>query len=109
MVSLVLPKANTVCMSIFLKEVAVRYPEDNILMVIDNASWHKSKDLVIPENITLYPLLPYTPELNPIEMIWYELREKFFRNDFFNTLDDVVNRLCEGLLHLEKKTLLLNL
>ena len=47
MVSLVLPKANTVCMNIFLKEVAVRYLDDNVSMVIDNVSWHKSKDLVI--------------------------------------------------------------
>lgn len=101
MVSLVLPKANTDCMNVFLAEVERRYPKDNILMVVDNASWHRSKNLIIPENITLYPLLPYTPELNPIEMIWDELREKFFKNDFFNRLDAVVDRLCEGLLFLE--------
>ena len=101
MVSLVLPKANTTCMNIFLEEVAIRYPDDIILMVVDNASWHKSKGLIIPENIKLYPLLPYTPELNPIEMIWDELREKFFKNDFFKTLSLVMDRLCEGLLFLE--------
>ena len=101
MVSLVLPKANTECMNIFLAEVSKRYPNDNILMVVDNASWHKSKGLKVPENIRLYPLLPYTPELNPIEMIWDELREKFFKNDFFKTLSAVMDRLCDGLLFLE--------
>jgi len=45
------------------------YPNDYILMVADNAAWHKSKGLVIPDNIEIFPLLPYTPELNPIEMI----------------------------------------
>lgn len=101
MVSLVLPKANTDCMNIFLLEVSKRYPDDNILMVCDNASWHKSKGLNIPENIELYPLLAYTPELNPIEMIWDELREKFFKNDFFKTLSSVMDRLCDGLIFLE--------
>jgi len=81
--------------------VASRYPDDIILMVVDNASWHKSKGLIIPENIRLYPLLPYTPELNPIEMIWDELREKFFKNNFFKTLSAVTDSLCEGLLFLE--------
>lgn len=101
MVSLVLPRANTDCMNIFLAEVSKRYPCDLILMVVDNASWHRSKLLIVPDNIKLYPLLPYTPELNPIEMIWDELREKFFRNDFFETLTAVTDRLCEGLLFLE--------
>lgn len=101
MVSLVLPKANTDCMNIFLAEVSKQYSDDIILMVVDNASWHKSKMLIVPENIKLYPLLPYTPELNPIEMIWDELREKFFKNDFFKTLSAVTDRLCEGLLFLE--------
>jgi transposase len=60
--------------------------------------------LVVPKNITLYPLLPYTPELNPIEMNWDELRENFFRNDFFKSLDSVVDKLCGGLLFLENNT-----
>ena len=63
--------------------------------------WHKSQGLNIPENIKFYPLLPYTPELNPIEMIWDELREEFFKNDFFRTLSAVIDRLSEGLEFLE--------
>ena len=101
MFSLVLPQCNTVCMNIFLAEVSSAYPNDYILMVADNAAWHKSKGLIVPENIEIFPLLPYTPELNPIEMIWDELREKWFRNELFITLDNVVDRLCEGLCHLQ--------
>jgi len=77
-------------MNIFLEEVSITYPDDYILMVMDNATWHKSKGLVISENIEIFPLLPYTPELNPIEMIWDELREKIFRNELFPTLNVTV-------------------
>lgn len=95
--SLVLPKCNTDCMNIFLDKLSSEYKDVHILLVADNAAWHKSKGLIIPENIEIFPLLPYTPELNPIEMIWEELREKFFRNELFRTYSAVVKRLCEGL------------
>jgi transposase len=51
--------------------------------------------------IGIFALLPYTPELNPIEMIWDELCEKFFANELFCQLNDVVDNLCEGLSHLQ--------
>lgn len=100
MFSLVLPYCNTECMNIFLQELSKRFPKDYILLVADNASWHKSNGLIVPDNIEIFPLLPYTPELNPIEMIWDELREKFFKNSLFKTLKKVTDRLCEGLFHL---------
>lgn len=102
MVSLSLPYANSVCMNIFLEFVSKRYPDDYILMVADNASWHRSKELAVPKNIEIYSLLPYTPELNPIEMIWDEVREKGFRNELFHTLNAVQIRLCDTLLSLEQ-------
>jgi putative transposase len=65
------------------------------MLVADNATWHKSKTLILPENITIFPLLPYTPELNPIEQIWKEIRKRGFKNELFQTLDKVVDRLCD--------------
>lgn len=100
MVSLVLHYANTDCMNIFLEEVSKRYPEDYILMVADNVAWHRSKGLKIPENMEIFPLLPYSPELNPVEQIWDEVRKKGFRNELFNTLKHVEIRLCDTLLSL---------
>ena len=100
MVSLVLPFCNTECVNIFLETLSKTYPNDYILLEADNAGWHKSKTLVIPVNIEVFPLLPYTPELNPIEMICNELREKFFKEEIFKTLKSVIDRLCSGLLHL---------
>ena len=90
-----LPYTNTVCMNVFLKELSRAYPNDYILLVVDNAAWHSSGALQVPENIQLYPLLPYTPELNPIEMRWDEIREKGFRNEVFASLGKVVDRLCD--------------
>jgi putative transposase len=89
-----MPYTNTQCMNVFLRELHKSYPDDYILLLVDNAAWHRSKALVVPENIQLYPLLPYTPELNPIEQIWDEIREKGFCNEVFATLNHVVDRLC---------------
>ena len=93
--SLVMPYANTECMNVFLAELSKAYQDDHILLLLDNAAWHRSATMVVPENIELYPLLPYTPELNPIEMIWDEVREKGFRNEIFRNLEAVIDRLCQ--------------
>ena len=98
--SLVMPYTNTSCMNIFLSELSKAYPNRYILLIVDNAAWHHAKALKVPDNIELFPLLPYTPELNPIEMIWDELREKGFRNEIFATLEAVIDRLCEVVLSL---------
>ena len=50
---------------------------------------------IIPENIELFYIPPYTPEMNPIEQIWKELRITGFRNEVFATLEKVVDRLCD--------------
>ena len=70
-------------------------------MFLDQASWHKSKDLKIPQNIRLVSLPPYSPELNPAEHIWDELREKYFHNLTFDSLGAVEDRLEKGLCDLE--------
>ena len=92
---LILPYCNTECMNVFLEEMSKQYLEDDILMVCDGAAWHKSNAMKVPENITLLNIPPYTPEMNPIEQIWRELRTQGFRNEVFKTLEKVVDRLCE--------------
>ena len=92
---LILPYCNTEGMNVFLEEMSKQYPEDDILMVCDGAAWHKSNAMKVPENITLLNIPPYTPEMNPIEQIWRELRTQGFRNEVFQTLEKVVDRLCE--------------
>ena len=88
---------NTVRMGEFLDQVSKAHPEELIVMVVDGASSHKAKALVIPDNIRLVPLPPYAPELNPQEHIWDEIREKEFPNRAFNNMDLVVRQLEQGL------------
>jgi transposase len=91
------PKMNTENMSAFLKQVSRAHPKEFIVMVVDGASSHKSKDLAVPENIRLLPLPGYSPELNPQEHIWDELREKEFPNRVFEHMNAVKNQLLHGL------------
>lgn len=95
--SLILPQVNGQCMQRFLDEIAARYPHENVVMVMDGAGWHKSQEIKWAENVRALFLPPYAPELNPQEHLWDELREKFFHNRAFDTLDALETHL-EGAL-----------
>ena len=100
--SLILPHVNTPCMQLFLDEVGKRHPDRRIVMVLDGAGWHASAALKPPTNMRLLSLPPYAPELNPVEHIWDELREKHFPNLAFDSMDALENQLKAGLLALER-------
>ena len=102
MTSLILPWANTEMMNIFLRQVSEDFPEYFILMIADQAGWHISQHLEVPENIRLIKLPPRSPELNPSEHIWEELRENNFANRACQDLDEVEDHLCRGLNDLAK-------
>ena len=102
---LIMPCCNTVCMNLFLEELSRQYPNDRILLCCDGAAWHKADSLHIPENLTLFFLPPYTPEMNPIEQTWIELRKTGFRNQVFASLELVVDRLCDSILSLSTDTI----
>jgi len=80
-------KMNTENMSRFLAQVSKAHDGEFIVMIVDGASSHRSKDLVIPENMVLVRLPPYSPELNPAEKIWNILRRNYFANRVFESLD----------------------
>lgn len=101
--SLILPKVSGACMQIFLDEVANRHPQERIVMVMDGAGWHESKDLMVPANIRIVKLPPYSPELNPVENIWDEIREKYFHNRVFDGISALEDHLSIALNHLESK------
>ncbi len=75
-ISLGLPRADTLCMAMFLQEVARISPDSYVMIFLDQAAWHKAKGLVIPENIRLLHIPPYSPELNPVEMACGKLSER---------------------------------
>jgi hypothetical protein len=91
------PKMDTEQMNAFLVQVSQAHPEEFIFMVLDGASSHRSHELLIPQNMHLYRLPGYSPELNPQEHVWDELREKEFPNRVFESMDGVIAQLQAGL------------
>jgi len=100
--SLILPWVNGEMMSLFLEEVATRHPDEHIGMVVDGASWHKAKDLKVPKNMTLIFLPPYSPQLNPVECFWKQVRKQGFYNKAFKTIKSVEDTLEKILRQFEK-------
>ncbi|MDG7388520.1 IS630 family transposase [Streptococcus pneumoniae] len=96
---------NTEWMNAFLEELSQAYPDDYLLLVMDNAIWHKSSTLKIPTNIGFAFIPPYTPEMNPIEQVWKEIRKRGFKNKAFRTLEDVMNQLQDIIQGLEKEVI----
>src|SRR3954447_26432555 len=64
------------------------------VVILDRASWHNSHGLVVPSNITLLALPPYSPELNPVERVWHYLRSHWLANSVFPSLADIMDA-CE--------------
>ena len=87
----------------FPSRIAKDSPDDFILLAVDGAAWHTTKKLIIPDNIELFFLPPATPEMNPIEQIWKEIRKHGFKNEIFHTLDKVVDRLCDTICSLSNE------
>jgi DDE superfamily endonuclease len=99
--SLVLPQVNGQSMQVFIDEVSERCSEENILMVLDGASWHKSQGIKLPPNLKLHFVPSYSPELNPQEHVWDEPREKHFHNKAFENMDALEEDLVKELQTLE--------
>jgi transposase len=95
--ALILPRANTAMMNLFLEQLAQDFQGYFIILLVDQAGWHRAKGLQVPENIRLLPQPAHSPELNPAEHPWEELREKTLPNHSFPSLDLLIDQLCEGL------------
>ncbi len=90
-------KMNTDSMSRFLLQVSEAHKDEFIVMVVDGASSHRSKELKVPENMSLIRLPPYSPELNPAEQIWNVLRRDYFANRVFDSLNAATEQAELGL------------
>jgi transposase len=75
---------------------------DNILLVLDRASNHRCGELALPDNISLLFLPPYSPELNPKENLWDEIREKIFKNYALKSIDAVRAKLKQAILYIDR-------
>jgi len=92
--ALVLPEARAAIMDLFLARFAEILPAGvHAVLMLDQAGWHGQAALQRPGNVTL-PLLPYSPELNPVERVWLYLRERFLSFRLYQGEQAIVDALC---------------
>ena len=96
--TLELPQCNTACFQLYLDNFATHTPDEFKIIVLDNGSFHHSKTLSIPPNITLLFLPPYCPELHPAEKVWRLLKDAL-GNCLFKSLDELSNQLQSLIQH----------
>lgn len=96
-VALVLPRCNIAAMNLHLTEIATAVAADaHAVLLLDQAGWHMSGKLVVPPNITLMPLPPRAPELNPVENVWQFMRQNWLSNRVFTSYRDIVELCCDA-------------
>jgi len=84
-------------MNVFLERfAATRAKDEHAALVLDGAGWHIANDLKVPNNVTLVPLPPYSPELNPVERAWLHLRERHLSHRLLDDYEQVVGALCSA-------------
>ena len=95
--AVVLPHVSVEAMTVHLAEISRHVTEGaHAVLVLDQAGWHTSPKLQVPENISLLPLPPYAPELNPVEQVWAYLRANFLSYRVWNSYDAIVGACCDA-------------
>lgn len=96
-IGLVLPDANTEGMNLHLQAISSEVPEGrHAVVVFDKAGWHTTDNLIVPKNISLLPLPSYSPELNPVDQIWEQLRQSHLANRCYEGYKAIVDACCEA-------------
>jgi len=94
---LVLPFCNTEAMNLHLTEIAQAVaPGAHAVLLMDQAGWHTTDKLDLPDNISIVPLPSKCPELNPVENIWQFMRDNWLSNRIFKSHDDIVDHCCQA-------------
>jgi transposase len=97
-----MPTPNTTCFQIFLNVLSRKFASQDILLVLDGAPNHRCGDLALPNNVALLFLPPYSPQLNPKENLWDEIRKKIFKNYALKSIDAVRAKLQKAILYIER-------
>lgn len=94
---LVLPYCDTEAMQEHLAEISNAVdPGAHAVLILDQAGWHVTPKLKVPDNITLMFLPPRSPELNPVENLWQFMRDNWLSNRIFTDYDDIVDHCCRA-------------
>ena len=92
-----MPRCDTEAMNLHLAEIAARVaPGAHAALLVDQAAWHLSGQLIMPPNITLIPSPAKCPELNPQENLWQFMRDNWLSNRIFKSFDDIVDHCCDA-------------
>jgi hypothetical protein len=95
--AVVMPRADTQAMQHHLDEIARSLaPKAHAVIVLDQAGWHTTGKLRLPENLSLLPLPPKSPELNPVENVWQFLRQNKLSNRIFGSYEAIVAAACDA-------------
>jgi transposase len=90
--ALVLPRKDTEMIQLFLDEFSKIIPRGkHVALVVDRAGWHITQNLNIPKNISFVLLPPYSPELNPIEQLWQQLKQRYLANRCFKNYKEILS------------------
>lgn len=93
--SLLVPYVNKECMNIFLQQMSQWLEDKKAFIVMDRAGWHQAKELIVPDNINIIFLPPYSPELNPVERLWQHLKDHVLKNKVYDSLEALEDSLCK--------------
>lgn len=95
--ALVMPMISVAAMNEHLAEIGrCVSPAAHAVLVLDGAGWHPRNGLRVPPNISLLFLPPYSPELNPTEELWHELRRHFLANRVIDTVEQLIDACCQA-------------
>lgn len=83
-----MPHCNTDTFQLFLNEFSENSPDEFKIILLDNGAFHKANRLIVPQNICLLFIPPYSPELNPAEKIWWKMK-RAYSGKLHKTLDNV--------------------
>src|SRR5512144_1765023 len=88
---LIMPELNTAVVNLFLEQFARQLaPGVHAVLLWDNAGYHVAKGVVVPSNVSLIGLLPYSPELNPVENLWHYLRAHYWSHGVYPDYDTLL-------------------
>jgi transposase len=88
--ALIMPELNTGVLNLFLEQFSGELPAGvHAVLIWDGAGYHTSGDLVVPSNVSLIQLPPYSPELNPVENLWHYLRAHHWSNREYDSYQDL--------------------
>jgi putative transposase len=99
-----LPLLNSAMFQLWLNDFAHTFATSFNILVLDNGAFHTATTLRWPPNVAAVPLPPYSPELNPIEHLWRDLKDQLAAA-VYTSLDELSDAVCRLIQRYSQATL----